>query len=241
MKKIAFFFCFIICTVHTFYAQQELLTSTDWYIDFIVLDGVTHPSPITGNTGPINTNITFENDIAFAVIDPESDSFFANITYNDNDGEFTFTDPAITLPGCQAFCDFADLYFTLLAGNFMNVNVTFSYEIVILDGEDGGIILTITDENGDIAVYQDAPILSTNDVLLLNASVYPNPTSDILYMDVENTTINNVSLFDINGKKLETIIMDSNNSVDISLLPKGIYFINISTDVGNTVRKIIKD
>src|SRR5690606_5180062 len=57
--------------------------------------------------------------------------------------------------------------------------------------------------------------------------LYPNPvTNGILNLEIENTNDVNVELFDITGKKVfagKTI----NNSIDVSSVKSGIYFIKV--------------
>ncbi len=77
-----------------------------------------------------------------------------------------------------------------------------------------------------------------------NMSFYPNPFSDYINFDL-NVPIVNVSLFDINGRKLSNPSYDLNSNklhVDMpTQLQKGIYIIEISTtDNKKIVQKIIK-
>ncbi len=69
---------------------------------------------------------------------------------------------------------------------------------------------------------------------LYNAIVYPNPSSNTLFLNSSSKIIKNkiISIFDISGKKLIKTIWKSNNTqqIDISTLESGMYFIKI----GNT-------
>jgi len=233
MKKILLWVV-IVLSFTAGYAQPPDLGDPDLYIDYIVLDGITHESPITVMGGVINPNLVFEVDMAYGIVDPESDSFFAMVSYDPVNPEFTFTEPAITLPGCQAYCQFAIVYFELLAGNFIEVN--FSYEIV--DNGNDTQTLTITRADGNIAVFNDFPPLAVDDLVLTKVSIYPNPASNILFISSE-ITINNLSVFSISGKKvLEQKNID--NSIDISSLPAGMYFLEITSENGKAVQKFIK-
>ena len=70
---------------------------------------------------------------------------------------------------------------------------------------------------------------------LVNIFVYPNPTKDIAtidfkdYLEWENLKY---ILVDINGKIIQKNkeITDNNTNIDISVLPLGIYFLNITTN-----------
>lgn len=67
--------------------------------------------------------------------------------------------------------------------------------------------------------------------------IYPNPTSDILYIK-SNSKINRVEVFDISGKKIITILND--NKIDVKNFPAGSYIINIETKEGKITEKFIK-
>lgn len=93
---------------------------------------------------------------------------------------------------------------------FVSQGVQQPYEIIVLD---------ITQQNETF----------------VNLIVSPNPTKDIVtiyfedYIKWDNLLYN---LVDMNGKTIQENkkIADSNTSIDLSVLPLGIYFLNITTD-----------
>ncbi|MBQ5689271.1 MAG: T9SS type A sorting domain-containing protein, partial [Bacteroidales bacterium] len=75
-----------------------------------------------------------------------------------------------------------------------------------------------------------------------NVNVYPNPVNNILYIATE-TEVEEVVVYDIYGRvqnlrNLET--QKLRNSIDLSELKSGIYFVKINTEKGNIVKRIIK-
>lgn len=58
-------------------------------------------------------------------------------------------------------------------------------------------------------------------------SIYPNPASDILYFKGVDDINKTISIFDASGKKLLNFETNK-NEIDISDLPKGIYFIEFN-------------
>lgn len=73
-------------------------------------------------------------------------------------------------------------------------------------------------------------------------SIYPNPARDILnFTTTDNTSINNVSILDISGKVVLNSNNFNNNSVDISKLQSGVYFVKFSSDDKSIVKKFIKE
>jgi hypothetical protein len=70
-------------------------------------------------------------------------------------------------------------------------------------------------------------------------SIYPNPTKDLIYIE-SNNTINAVKVFDTLGR----LVLEQNNpsnQLDISNLSSGLLFVQIDTDKGSLVKKVIKD
>lgn len=80
--------------------------------------------------------------------------------------------------------------------------------------------------------------LSIESFNLTTINLYPNPVNNILHI---NTTeeIQNVTLYDVLGK--EQFITFSNNSIDVSTVSKGIYFLQIQTAQAKVTKKIIKE
>jgi Leucine-rich repeat (LRR) protein len=71
----------------------------------------------------------------------------------------------------------------------------------------------------------------------LGLSVYPNPTSDIVYIDGNYTQLK-VIVYDILGKQVMN--KPITNSIDISHLGNGVYILQLSDGVKLTTQRIIK-
>ncbi|MCL2596943.1 MAG: M6 family metalloprotease domain-containing protein [Paludibacter sp.] len=83
-----------------------------------------------------------------------------------------------------------------------------------------------------------------NDVVTNNEIIlYPNPATNKLFVIVNShTTIHKAQIVDITGKTIaEDCQLLSDNSIDISALSQGVYFIKIETDKGFIVDKFIKN
>lgn len=81
--------------------------------------------------------------------------------------------------------------------------------------------------------------LSINEIELnKNIKFYPNPTSDSVFLELENEIIKDIYIFDLSGKLVMTK-KKKNNQIDLSVLQTGTYF--IKTDNMNIKSfKIIK-
>ncbi len=73
-----------------------------------------------------------------------------------------------------------------------------------------------------------------------NLFVYPNPASDMLYFDTTgDILLNKVEIYDTIGKRILSSQVN-NNSVDISQLNSGVYFVKIYSGESQITKKIIK-
>jgi len=73
-----------------------------------------------------------------------------------------------------------------------------------------------------------------------SVSVYPNPAQNTLYFD-DIKQVKEVMITDISGKRIYKSRHIVNNSMDISSLKTGLYFIKISTEKELFVSKFIKE
>lgn len=70
--------------------------------------------------------------------------------------------------------------------------------------------------------------------------MFPNPTQGLLNFEtVDNLTLNKVEVYDTIGKKVLSSQIN-NNSVDISMLTSGVYFVKIYSGDSQITKKIIK-
>lgn len=103
-----------------------------------------------------------------------------------------------------------------------------------------------TANNGAILVdaFSASSPLGVNDFISDKFTVFPNPTKDILNISSEeNLLFSNITINDLNGREIKSIGVNSlsNTQLNIADLASGMYLINIATDQGKAVKKIIKD
>ena len=81
--------------------------------------------------------------------------------------------------------------------------------------------------------------LSINDNLLSLVSVYPNPTSDIINIEIPpSVEITNAKLYNMLGKNIGVSL--TSNRIDISNLSSGIYLLSLETNQGSLTQKVVK-
>lgn len=93
-----------------------------------------------------------------------------------------------------------------------------------------------------------SPPLSTDEIKLLKASVYPNPTNGIVNVsyNLENPSKITLKLTNIQGQTIQESTTDKlggshMDSIDLSSLSNGMYFIVISTTKDTYTSKVIKE
>ena len=72
-----------------------------------------------------------------------------------------------------------------------------------------------------------------------NLSIYPNPATTQLTIDVA-AQINNINILDLTGK----IVFNSTTNesiIDVSMLSKGIYLLQVNTSNGIATKRFIKE
>lgn len=84
----------------------------------------------------------------------------------------------------------------------------------------------------------DDSILSTNETSSFNSlKTYPNPTSNTI--SIENTDIETIKVFNLNGKLILT--KNNTNKINVESLSKGIYLLSIKTKNGFYSSKFVKE
>ena len=87
-------------------------------------------------------------------------------------------------------------------------------------------------------VWGSCSTAGVDDLTQLDISIYPNPTSDIVYIDGNYTQLK-VVIYNILGK--EVINKSITNSIDISHLENGVYLMKLSDGFKLYTRKVIKN
>lgn len=128
----------------------------------------------------------------------------------------------------------------------------------IWNGEEGGqtyevtsygrVILGVIDING-CSAGDTIHILSTGiedpSGILHNLKIYPNPADGMIYIELNLPDFTNVRLefYDATGRKIYLREFNEVNgiheSMDISQLPAGVYFLKVQTEKGQVVRNVV--
>jgi hypothetical protein len=103
-----------------------------------------------------------------------------------------------------------------------------------------------TDSTIFIKILEDCTSGMEESGLFKEFEIYPNPVSDVLMVSHTSVDFFNGSIYlvSMEGKLIESFeeltFGKLNQAIDMSRLPKGVYFIKIETDKGVIVQKVVK-
>ncbi len=114
---------------------------------------------------------------------------------------------------------------------------TISTEIVFHDENSADTYFLVPDL-GLVQYTLDLALLGvSNENILSEVTLYPNPTSGILNIHSEKE-VQNLVIFDLNGKKINE---QKSSRIDVSFLPKGVYIVQIKLLNGKVeTKKLVK-
>ena len=90
---------------------------------------------------------------------------------------------------------------------------------------------------------KDVQALKIQDnVLDLQLKVYPNPTSQMLFVSHPELNSFSIQITDLNGKQIYSGAINKNQALDVSNYPQGMYLVNVENKEANkkNTYKIIK-
>ena len=111
-------------------------------------------------------------------------------------------------------------------------NIDYNISNIVRDARDN-----ITNQKGvSVRFVRDASSLSTKD-FSNSIIIYPNPVKNILTID--GLVVQDVVIYSVLGK--EVLKISNLNTIDVSSLSKGVYFIKVSDGINASTKKFIKN
>lgn len=96
---------------------------------------------------------------------------------------------------------------------------------------------TLGTKKGYAKVYDLSGVLSSDKFTKTSFTIYPNPATEVLNIELQDDAIlENVTIYNNLGQKIKTI---KQNTVDVSTLAKGLYFVEVMTNQGKASKKVI--
>lgn len=173
------------------------------------------------------------NDIVIEWNGTEYNSFVSYQSGTSMDVNSIFTDPlfvdnSTTNPNLH-------LTSNSLAIEAGSPDISYIYDSEDMDGEyriNGNMVDIGTDEYYATASGVDIP--SFNSI-----KCFPNPSNGLITFETNRQVVSEIILYDISGKRIK-VEKIAENKLDISNIPKGVYFVRLKTNEGNFISRIIK-
>jgi PKD repeat protein len=128
--------------------------------------------------------------------------------------------------------------------NFSNGTTATSQNPTITFNTAGTYVVSLTASNSNgVSINQSTETIqvnSTNGIYESNnetISIYPNPVNDIVNIKLNQLKINAIKITSIIGTQIDANLNKSNNSIDVSHLNAGTYFLSITTDSEKVIVK----
>ena len=101
-------------------------------------------------------------------------------------------------------------------------------------------------ERGDVAVdnfYLAEEVLTIQEVLQNSVGIAPNPATDAITISTTKEAIEKITLFDVTGKQVLAHTNSQNQlsvTLDIQSLNTALYFVQVTTNKGSIIKKVVK-
>ncbi len=123
-----------------------------------------------------------------------------------------------------------------VAGDSSGTSLSLSSDGTVLaigspNNDDNGL------NTGQVRVFNSSPALASNSFVLNNFSIFPNPVSNTVTIQLQNDLeLQLVNFYNLLGQLLKT---STTNEIPISDLSKGTYFVEVVTTKGKATKTII--
>ncbi len=121
-----------------------------------------------------------------------------------------------------------------------NIDTSYMYEFWTDDANAKFPLMEMSHDNAgtlySVSWLTAAPTQGINEVAGIDVSVYPNPTSDNLFIDVSDEDIATVEIYNNAGQLVSSIeVKDSKTTIDVSAWDNGIYLYKLRNSFGEEV------
>jgi len=207
------------------------------------------PVTITGGhtIGSMKVNLslthTYIQDMTISLVGPASIGSPEIVLFKepcgDNDNIVCTIEDNGTAPQCSGIPSVSGVIAPYQAlNNLNNLSANGEWTLRISDpyNGDGGVVNSFSI---DICYINNSLGLVSNS--LSNATVYPNPTKDILNIDIPNAIgTSKLKLYDVQGRfVMETTTNNTHEVMNIENLQNGVYMLSIENETNKTVKKVI--
>ncbi len=216
------------------YAQDPELFEHTWYFQEGELNGEIF-YPLSYFTG----NIDFYADLIEVYHNYCEEGFASLIDYDLVENEFLLDFVEVVLIGVcseNEDLDFMNKHYSIY-GTMDGTGAVKNPFVYIIESVGDNYQLTVENGNGDWAVYNSV-LLSLSTFHQNSFTLYPNPVKEVLQINTSSSEMVKASIYDINGKLLQTHSLENIvSSIDVKALKQGMYFVVFESETGERVSK----
>jgi len=215
----------------TFYAQEpdpDLFQT--WYLESVFAsDATPEPSIVSEIEPPINPTLTIQPDLTLSAT-AACNLFIGSFAFiNDETFETNAVGTSFALCGYEEHEAFEIEY-----RRFLNIMTFYS-----ITTNENGMTLTIGTPIFGQAIFNNFP-LNLTEHAISSLEVYPNPSKSVIHINSKDNIILGIELFSSIGNRIE-LASDNYDTIDISHLSRGLYFIKVATENGTVVKRVLKE
>lgn len=230
MKK----FVLILFLISSHLIISQDIENPNWLIKKLVIDNTDYPAPINNESPSFFMALYWDIDIW--VFDNyhcgRLDSSTGGVWYDDETLYLGFLDVSFEQCNIPENTTFSNLHF-----NFYLEDTDTTYNYSISNTQNNEMELILTNEFGNQAYYT-SPLLNTNSNINSQISIYPTISSDFIKINYVKP-IFSLAVFNLSGQKVLKQFTNTKN-IDVSMLPDGMYFLQIVNEEGSITKKFVK-
>jgi len=220
------------------------VTGTTWQGDMAVDAFSISGGGSSGACTATTLTVTFDDypaETSWDIKDANGAVVFSGGTYGSQAKRSTIMLPNCIDTGCYTF-NMKDSYGDGMCCSYGNGSFSLKEDATGTVLASGGSYTSVSTTNfcvGGASVYGIANVEDTNNALLDEVSIYPNPAKNQLKMTLRDERMKTFSIVNLIGQTvMEGNI--SNKAVNISNLKQGVYLIKFNSDKKQIIRKFIK-
>jgi hypothetical protein len=118
---------------------------------------------------------------------------------------------------------------------------TYEYSISRQGFQTYEAILELEQPTHEVITLHPESVTGKRKLMMSAPSIYPNPASNYIIVDVDGSQASTLEIFSLSGKQLQKYsVAGPSAQLDISELEKGFYFLALSTSGQTQVIKFVK-
>lgn len=239
--KLKLLLLFVLISTNCF-SQSSVIDDGNWFLIQINVNNEVTDFPMDYKGDPVYTVFSTSLEGDKSIYTEICDTCFDDIVVDEVNSKITITGGLCTLGGCviteNTPSNYLENHFKV--DRFYTSGV-YNYEITE-ENLTAPLQLKITNSIGDFLLYYFNTLSTSVLEKSKTVSIYPNPVKDnIVITSKVNLKHAHYDILDITGKIIKSYDVINNNTINVSGVEEGIYFMTITTGSKIITKKFIKN